>query len=242
MVEVSLKELLEAGCHFGHQARRWNPKMRQYLYMARGSVHIFDLVKTRDGLVEAMKFLEEVAKKGGKIVYVGTKRQASGIVKEWAQRVGVSYVTVRWLGGLLTNYHQVSKSIKKLIDLKQKRSIGKFEKYTKKEQLLIDREIAKLEKFLGGLVDLDGTPDAMFIVDTHREDAALREANRMGVKVVGLVDSNGNPDLVDYVIPANDDAVNSVQLIVKFVSEAIESGKAKLKAQSLKVKSEEKKK
>ena len=238
MVEVSLKELLEAGCHFGHQARRWNPKMRQYLYMARGSVHIFDLVKTRDGLVEAMKFLEEVAKKGGKIVYVGTKRQASGIVKEWAQRVGVSYVTVRWLGGLLTNYHQVSKSIKKLIDLKQKRSIGKFEKYTKKEQLLIDREIAKLEKFLGGLVDLDGTPDAMFIVDTHREDAALREANRMGVKVVGLVDSNGNPDLVDYVIPANDDAVNSVQLIVKFVSGAIESGKAKLKAQSSKVKGE----
>ncbi len=231
MSEVSLKELLEAGCHFGHQVRRWNPKTRPYLYMARGGLHIFDLVKTRDGLEEAMKFLEELVKNGGQVVFVGTKRQASGMVKEWAERVGMPYVTNRWLGGLLTNHEQVGKSIKKLTDLKQKRTLGKFEKYTKKEQLLIDREINKLEKFLGGLVKMDGIPDAIFVVDTHREQAAVREANKMGVKVVGMVDSNADPDLVDIAIPVNDDAVNSIQLVVRKIAEAVERGLKKRKAQ-----------
>jgi len=222
--KVTLKELLEAGCHFGHQARRWNPKMKQYLYIDRGGVHIFDLVKTRDGLQGAMDYLETLAKNGGQIVFLGTKRQAQGIVKQTAQDLGISYINTRWLGGFLTNYDQIGKRIKKLKDLRQEKAIGKFEKYTKKEQLLIDRQIARLDKFLGGLTELDGLPDAIFVVDTHKEFGAVKEAIQMGIKVVGMVDSNADPDGIDYVIPVNDDAVNSINLIVTKIAEAIAKG------------------
>lgn len=227
MSEISLKELLESGCHFGHQPRRWNPKMKPYLYMARSGVHIFDLVKTREGLEQACKEIEKLSKEGEQVVFLGTKRQAQGIVQQYAIKLGVPYITSRWLGGLLTNWNQVSKSIKKLKDLKQQRAVGKFEKYTKKERLLIDRQIAKLEKFLGGLVNLDGPPSTIFVVDTHREIGAIREAKLTGVKVIGLVDSNADPDMVDIVIPCNDDAVNSIQYIVSKVAEAWERGAKK---------------
>ena len=230
MSEISLKELLEAGCHFGHQARRWNPKMKKYLYISRGGVHIFDLVKTRDGLLEAMKYVEQLVRDGGEIVLIGTKRQAQSIVKQTAIRLGVSYVTNRWMGGFFTNYDQVHKSVKKLIDLKQQRAVGKFEKYTKKERLLIDRKIAKLEKFFGGLTMLEELPKAIFVVDTHKEKSAVMEAKKVGVKVIGMVDSNADPDLVDIVIPVNDDAVSSIQLVVSKIAEAIEAGKKKQKS------------
>ena len=227
MSHISLKQLLEAGCHFGHQPRRWNPKMRPYLYMDRSGVHIFDLVKTREGLEEAIKKVTEICKKDGKIIFVGTKRQAQGLIKQAAIRVGMPYITHRWVGGLLTNHQQVNKSTQKLKDLKQKRAIGKFEKYTKKEQLLIDREIDKLERFFGGLVDLEGMPDALFIVDTHREESAVLEAVRLGIPVIGIVDSNSDPDNIDIVIPANDDAVNSLQFIIAKIAEAAEKGEKK---------------
>ena len=232
MQEVSLKELLEAGCHFGHQAKRWNPKMKQYLYIARGGVHIFDLVKTKAGLDEAMKYVESLVKDGKQIIFVGTKRQAQGIVKEAAMKVGMPYITTRWMGGLLTNNDQIGKSIKKLVELRKQKSIGKFVKYTKREQLLIDREIDKLTKFLGGLTELKGAPGAVFVVDTHKEAGSVKEARSMGVPVVGLVDSNADPDVVDYVIPVNDDAVKSIQLVVAKITEAVESGLEKFKKAS----------
>lgn len=203
--------------------------MRPYLYISRGGVHIFDLVKTREGLEEAVKYVENLGKTGGKILFLGTKRQAQEIIKQHALKAGVFYINQRWLGGLFTNWKQVGKSIKKLNDFKQKRAVGKFEKYTKKEQLLIDRKIGKLEKFLGGVANMDELPDAMFVVDIHREASAVSEARQIGVKVIGLVDSNSDPDLADIVIPGNDDAVNSIQLIVNLVTEAYLSGKAKFK-------------
>ena len=225
MSDVTLKDLLEAGCHFGHQARRWNPIMAKYIYGERDGVHVFDLVKTKAGLEAAAEFVAKVSKEGGTVLFVGTKRQAADMVQEEAVGAGMPYVSVRWMGGLLTNFGQISKSIQKLADLKAKREAGEFKKYTKKEQLLIDREIARLEKFFGGVAGLTKQPEALFVVDTHREEVAVREAMRMGVKVVGIVDSNADPRLVDYVIPANDDAVKSIELIVKAVAEAIREAK-----------------
>src|SRR3989344_1509381 len=225
MRDISLQELLEAGCHFGHQKRRWNPAMTKYIYGERDGVHVFDLVKTKAGLEAAAEFVAKVSKEGGTVLFVGTKRQAADMVQEEAVGAGMPHVSVRWMGGLLTNFGQISKSIQKLADLKAKREAGEFKKYTKKEQLLIDREIARLEKFFGGVAGLTKKPEALFVVDTHREEVAVREAMRMGVKVVGIVDSNADPRLVDYVIPANDDAVKSIELIVKAVAEAIREAK-----------------
>lgn len=225
MAKIQLKDLLEAGCHFGHQPKRWNPKMKPYLYMARSGVHIFDLVKTKEGLEEAIKEIENIVSKGGEVIFVGTKRQAQSIVKSYATKVNAPYINTRWLGGLFTNWSQVSKSIKKLKDLKEKRAIGKFEKYTKKEQLLIARKINKLEKFLGGLINLTSIPEAIFVVDTNREQGAVAEAKQVKAKVIGMVDSNADPDMVDIVIPGNDDAVNAIQFIVSHVADAYERGK-----------------
>lgn len=227
MQQISLRQLLEAGCHFGHQPRRWNPKMRPYLYMDRSGVHIFDLVKTREGLEVAIKEITKTMKGGGQIIFIGTKRQAQDLVKQAALRLGMPYIINRWVGGLLTNFHQVKKSIDKLKDLKQKRALGKFEKYTKKERLLIDRQIEKLERFFGGLVDLNDSPAALFIVDTHREVAAVHEANKLGIPIIGIVDSNSDPDDIDIIIPANDDAVNSIKFIISAITDAAEKVKKK---------------
>lgn len=230
MTDISLQQLLEAGCHFGHQARRWNPSMDGYIYGVRDNVHIFDLVKTKKGLDEAIAFIETTVSQGGKILWVGTKRQAKAIVEESAKKIGMPYVAERWLGGMLTNFTQLQKSVTRLKSLKDRRDRGELKKYTKKEQLDLDREIAKLERFLGGVADMDKLPAAMFVVDTHHEIVAVKEAIRAGIPVVGVVDTNADPSLIDYVIPANDDAVKSIELIVGAVVEAISKGtKEKIK-------------
>lgn len=223
--ELSLKNLLEAGCHFGHQARRWHPKMKPYLYSAREGIHIFDLAKTRDGLKVALDFVKKLAAKGGTIVFVGTKRQAKAIIKEEAQKAGMPYVAERWLGGTITNWGQIKKSIDKLKDLKVKREAGELKKYTKKEQILIDRQIARLEKFFGGLANLEKLPEAIFVVDIKREEAVIKEARQENIPVIAIVDSNANPDQVDYVIPANDDAVGPIKLIVEMIGGAAKEGR-----------------
>ncbi|KKS33023.1 MAG: 30S ribosomal protein S2 [Candidatus Amesbacteria bacterium GW2011_GWA2_42_12] len=237
MTDISLQQLLEAGCHFGHQSRRWNPTMNGYIYGVRDGVHIFDLVKTKKGLDEAAAFVETTASQDEKILMVGTKRQARGIVEEAAKKVGMPFVAQRWLGGMLTNFAQLQKSVKRLKSLKDRRDRGELKKYTKKEQLDLDREIAKLERFLGGVADMDKLPAAMFVVDTHHEIVAVKEAVRAGIPVVGIVDTNAEPSLVDYVIPANDDAVKSIELILGVVVEAIFKG-TKEKTKNDKSKSE----
>ncbi|MGB9706777.1 MAG: 30S ribosomal protein S2 [Microgenomates group bacterium] len=223
--EITLKDLLEAGCHFGHQARRWNPKMRPYLYDVRDGVHIFDLVKTKEGLEAAAAFAKTSAVQGKRIVFVGTKRQVRAIIEEVAKKIGVPYINERWIGGTITNWEQIKKSIDKLIEMTEKRKKGEYKKYTKKEQLLLDREIARLEKFYGGLVGLDDRPEVLFVVDVKKEEAAVREAKKKEVPVIALVDSDSDPDWADWVIPGNDDAVGSIKFIVEKIGEAVKEGK-----------------
>lgn len=225
MRDITLQELLEAGCHFGHQVRRWNPAMARYIYGVRDNVHIFDLAKTREGLISGAEFLKKVAARGGVILYVGTKRQASEMVKAEAIRAGMPYVDIRWMGGMLTNFEQLSRRIKRLADLKSQKLSGELKRYTKKEQLLFDREIAKLEKFFGGVTGLNKIPDAMFVVDTHKEDVAIREAKITKVPVVGMVDTNGSDENIEHVIAINDDAAKSVELVLNFVTDGILEGK-----------------
>jgi len=224
MKEVSLKELLEAGCHFGHQTTRWHPKMKGYIYTARDGIHIFDLVKTKKGLEEAAEKVREIAAKGGKIIFVGTKRQAQDIVKEAAEKAGMPFITERWVGGLLTNWDQIKKRINRLADLKAGRAEDRFKNRTKKERILIDREITKLERNFGGIADLKGVPEAVFVADARKDSGAVKEAKDRGVTTIAIVDTNVNPNGVDYVIPANDDASKSIQLIVDTIRGAIEEG------------------
>lgn len=223
--KITLQQLLEAGCHFGHQVKRWNPAMKKYIYDSRDGVHIFDLVQTKAGLDAACDFLSSITKEDKKVLFVGTKRQAKDFVKAQAIRVGQPYVVERWLGGMLTNFDQVQKSINRLKTLKAQRLSGELKKYTKKEQLDFDREIAKGEKFFGGVADMAHLPAAMFVVDVRQEEVAVREARRLKIPVIGMVDSNGDPDLVDYVIPTNDDAAKAIELIVKTVADAIGTSK-----------------
>lgn len=230
--QIDLRELLEAGCHFGHQARRWNPKMDPYIFVKRDNVHIFDLAKTAEKLVEAMEFVREFVAKGNEIVFVGSKRQASAIVREEAVKLGAPYVTIRWLGGTLTNWEEITKRIHRLNDLKKKRETGGLAKYTKREQVMFDKEISRLERFFGGLADLNGKPKALFIVDTHRERTAVKEAQQLGLPVVALVDTNADPTEVQYPIPVNDDAVRSIKLVVSRIAQAYADGKALRKTSS----------
>lgn len=224
MKDISLKALLEAGCHFGHQTVRWNPKMRPYIYASREGIHIFDLAKTKEGLENGAAFAKATASQGGKILFVGTKRQSREMVEKTAREIGMPYVSQRWLGGTLTNFEQIKKSINKLADMKAKRASGEYKVFTKKEQLLLDRQIARFEKFLGGMASVDQLPEAIFIVDVKKEWAAAAEAQRTGVKVIAMVDTNGDPDLVDYVIPTNDDATKAIELVVNTMGEAITEG------------------
>lgn len=225
MRKITLKELLEAGCHFGHQTRRWNPKMKLYLYDVRDRVHIFDLVKTKEGLEEAMKAGRKAAAEGKRIVFVGTKRQAQAIIEEEAKKAGVPYVSERWIGGTITNWEQIKKSIERLIKMTETRKKGEYKKYTKKEQLLLNREIARLEKFYGGLVGLEKAPEILFIVDVKKEEVAVKEARKKEVPVIAIVDSNSDPDGADWVIPANDDAVGSIKFITEKIAEAVKEGR-----------------
>jgi len=223
--KISLQDLLEAGAHFGHQAQRWNPKMKPYLYGVRDGVHIFDLVKTQEGLKKACEYVQKLTAEGKKIIFVGTKRQAEAIIKEEAKKAGMPWVSKRWLGGTITNWEEIKKRIERLKEMTEKRAKKEYQKYTKKERLLIDREIARLETFFGGLVGLDDLPAAIFVVDTKKEKTAVREAKRKGITVVAIVDSNADPDLVDYVIPANDDAVKAIKLITGAIAEAAKKGR-----------------
>jgi small subunit ribosomal protein S2 len=225
MTEITLQQLLEAGCHFGHQSRRWNPRMTKYIYGERDGVHIFDLVKTKSGLDAALEFISKAASEGKTILFLGTKRQAQEVVKRTAIEVGMPYLIQKWPGGVLTNFEQIRKSVKRMTDLKDKREKGELKRYTKREQLLLDRDILQLEKNFGGIATLDKLPDVLFVVDTHRESVAVHEARIMNIPVVGMVDTNGSPMEVDYVIPTNDDAVKAIELVVGQVGQAIKENK-----------------
>ncbi len=224
MKEISLRDLLEAGCHFGHQTTRWNPKMRHFIYAARDGIHIFDLAKTKEGLEAASAFVKTTASQEGKILFIGTKRQAQDIVKQTAVRLGMPYLVTRWIGGLITNWDYVYKRIEHLRDLKAGVAENRFKDLTKKERILIDREIVKMEKDFGGIEDLREIPTAVFVADARKDASAIKEAYLRGVKVIAIVDTNADPDLVDYIIPANDDAARSVQLIMDVIAEAVEEG------------------
>lgn len=222
--DVPLKDLLEAGCHFGHQTRRWNSKMAPYIWEARDGIHVFDLAKTAQKLKETCLAVKDLAAKGGEVIFIGTKRQAQAIIKEEAEKAGVSYVNNRWLGGTITNWPEIKKRLEKLKEMEEKKEKGDYDKYTKKENLLIEKEINKLQKLFGGLRSLTDVPEAIFVVDCKREITAIREAKMKKIKIFAVVDSNCDPDSVDFLIPANDDAVRSIKLIVEKLSQAVGEG------------------
>ncbi len=221
MSVVSMKQLLEAGVHFGHQTRRWNPKMAPYIFTERNGIYIIDLQKTVKLIDKAYAFMKEVGETGRPILFVGTKKQAQAAIEDEAKRCGQYYVNQRWLGGMLTNYKTISKRIKRLNDINAMEEDGTFEKLSKKEVLSIHREAEKLEKFLGGIKDMHGMPAAMFVVDPKKERIAVKEAKILGIPVIGIVDTNCDPDDVDFVIPANDDAIRAVKLISSTMADAI---------------------
>ncbi len=217
-----VEDLFNARVHLGHQSRRWSPKMASYIFSKVGKSHILDLEKTHKGLENAYKFLEGVKESGGKVIIVGTKRQAKDLVKKYAKQAGAYYVEQRWVGGILTNNDLFFSNIKKLEQTKEGLSKGEFENLTKKERLLMSRKVDRDEKLLGGLFGIETLPKAVIIVDPRRENVALREANRMDIPVVGIVDTNTNPDGVDYVIPANDDAISSLDIVLSTLVKALE--------------------
>ena len=225
MSEISMREMLEAGVHFGHQTRYWNPKMAAYLFGHRNKIHIIDLEKTKILLQEALNFVSKLSANKGTILFVGTKRAAQQIIKEEAQRCSMPYINLRWLGGLLTNYKTVKQSINRLRDLEEMKTDGSMERMSKKEILHFERELEKLERNLSGIKDMNGWPDALFVIDVGYEDIAVSEAVKLKIPVVGIVDSNNSPEGVDYVIPGNDDAIRSIRLYTKAVADAIITGK-----------------
>lgn len=225
MTDVTMRQMLEAGVHFGHQTRYWNPKMDQYIFGERNKIHIINLEKTMPLFKEAMNYLSKVAAKNGTILFVGTKRAAQICIKEQAQRAGMPYVDHRWLGGMLTNYHTVRQSIKRLRELEDMFAEGEAEKLNKKEQLMLQREIDKLEKTLGGIKDMGRLPDCMFIIDVGYESIAVNEAVKLGIPVVAVVDTNNKTDGVDYVIPGNDDAIKAIELYTTAAANAVVHGK-----------------
>jgi len=222
--KITLEELLDAGVHFGHQRRRWHPRMAPYIYTEEKGIHILDLAKTRDCLIKAAKFLYQVAKGGGTIIFVGTKRQAKDIVRAEARRCGAMYITERWLGGLLTNFDHVKINMERLRELSEKRAKKEFAQYTKKERLLIDRQIKKLETLVGGIKDLKELPDAIVLASARKEKTAVREAKRKGIPLVAIVDTNADPEPIDYPIPGNDDARKSLGLLFRLLADAVEAG------------------
>ncbi len=225
MSEVNLKELLEAGAHFGHQTRRWNPKMKPYIFGARGGVHIIDLTKTAPMLETALKFTKQVTADGGSILFVGTKRQASPVVKEAAESAGMPYVTERWLGGMLTNFRTIRSRVNRLKKLEAGLESGDFAaKYNKKEVLDFTNEVAALNRIFSGVKNLDGLPGALFVVDAPQETIAIAEARKLHIPVIAIADSNADPDLMDYPIPGNDDAIKSIKILAGAVAAAASEG------------------
>ena len=227
MQDALIKRLLEAGVHFGHQTRRWNPKMAKFIFGERNGVYIVDLQKTVEHLSRATAFLEELASRGEPILFVGTKRQAQAIVKEEAQRCGAFYVTERWLGGMLTNFATIRKSLKRLKDLERMQVEGTMNRFTKKEAFKMGKEAEKLRKYLSGIEGLNRAPAALFIIDTNREEIAVAEARRLSIPIVGITDTNCNPDFIAYPIPGNDDAIRSIRLITSMAADAVAAGRSK---------------
>lgn len=227
MATVTMKELLEAGVHFGHQVRRWNPKMKEYIFGERNGIYIIDLQKTQKLFRDSLAWVQEslTERPNQKVLFVGTKRQAQDAIKEEAERCGQYYVNNRWLGGLLTNYQTVQKSIAKLKEIEAMREDGRFEMLTKKERLKLDREHEGLMKNLAGIKDMGGTPDMLFIIDVRKEDIAVKEANRLGIPIVAVVDTNCSPEGIDHVIPGNDDALRAIRLFASRIADAILEGK-----------------
>ena len=225
MSDVSMRQMLEAGVHFGHQTRYWNPKMAPYIFGERGKIHIINLEKTMPLFSEAMNYLSSTVANGGTVLFVGTKRSAQTAVMENAIRCGMPYVNHRWLGGMLTNYKTVRQSIKRLKDLETMSEDGSFDRISKKEALMLTRERDKLERSLGGIKDMRGIPDAMFIVDVGYEKIAIKEARKLGIPVIGVVDTNNSLEGIDYVIPGNDDAIRAIKLYVEAAADAANTGK-----------------
>jgi len=223
--EFDLRELLEAGAHFGHQARRWHPKMAKWIYTEKDGIHIFDLAKTAAQLQIAYNYAYQLGKEGKNLVVVGTKKQARDVIKEVVVPIGIMTITSRWLGGLLTNWDQVNKSLRRMLEIEKGLQEGKFDIYTKRERVLLDKERVRLDRFFGGVRELKGKPDALFIIDPSREKVAVLEARKVGVPIVALVDTNTNPEPIDVVIPANDDAVSSVAYVIKAVTDGYLAGK-----------------
>lgn len=233
MPRVEVAELLAAGCHFGHLTRRWNPKMKPFIFMERNGIHIVDLMKTRDLLEDACNAIGSLVADGKRVLFVGTKKQAKDIIREEAVRCGQFYVHERWLGGSLTNFSTIRKSVKRLSNIEKMESDGTFDKITKKEGLFLTREKEKLNSVLSGVVDMTRLPGALFVVDVKKETIAVKEANRLGIPVFAIVDTNCDPDGIDYVIPANDDALKSVQVITKALADAIIEGKERASARQM---------
>ncbi|MTH52770.1 30S ribosomal protein S2 [Bacillus mangrovi] len=221
MSVISMKQLLEAGVHFGHQTRRWNPKMKRYIFTERNGIYIIDLQKTVKKVEEAYNVTKELAANGGKILFVGTKKQAQDSVKEEAERSGMYYVNQRWLGGTLTNFETIQKRIKRLKDIEKMQEDGTFEVLPKKEVVQLKKELERLEKFLGGIKDMKSLPDALFIIDPRKERIAVAEAHKLNIPIIGIVDTNCDPDEIDHVIPANDDAIRAVKLLTGKMADAI---------------------
>ena len=228
-----MRELLEAGVHFGHQTRRWNPTMRRYIFGERGGIYIIDLTKTLELLEESYELVRNIADRGGTVLFVGTKKQAQDAVSEHARRVGMPYVNNRWLGGLLTNWRTISERITYLHDLRRLKTDGQLDLLPSKERIAMEADLAKLEANLGGVADMKRQPDAVFVIDMKKEQLAVRETRRLGVPVIGLVDTNADPDEANFVIPGNDDAIRSCNLIARVIADGIAAGKMKVTASEL---------
>jgi small subunit ribosomal protein S2 len=227
MNHINMKEMLEAGLHFGHQTRRWNPKMKPYIFGARNGIYIINLDKSLPLFIKARNFMEETAARGGSILFVGTKKQAQEIVREEAERCGMFFINHRWLGGMLTNHQTIKKSVERLKQYEAMKEDGTINRYKKKEILRIEKELLKLERDLGGIKNMRGLPTVLFVIDPKREQIAIKEANTLGIPVVAMVDTNCDPEGIDYLIPGNDDALKSIKLITSKMAEAVLAGKAK---------------
>ncbi|MBQ9042883.1 MAG: 30S ribosomal protein S2 [Eggerthellaceae bacterium] len=224
MTKVSIQTLLDAGAHFGHQTRRWNPKMKPYIFGSRGDIYILDLKQTLIGMDNAYSFVRNLAKNGGTILFVGTKKQAQEAVSEAANRCGMPYVNARWLGGMMTNFQTIRTRVQRMEELEAMEADGRMALLPKKEQILLRKELGKLQVNLNGIRNLRRQPDAIFVIDTNREEIAIKEAKRLGIPVVGTLDTNCDPDDVEYGIPANDDAIRSVKLLSEFIADAVVAG------------------
>ena len=225
MAVVTMKQLLEAGVHFGHQTRRWNPKMRRFIHGERSGIYIIDLQQTLDRIEKAYVFVRDLVADGGRVHFVGTKRQAQDPINSYAEKCGMPFINQRWLGGTLTNFSTISKRVGKMLEYQRMRDSGEFEAMPKKEALLLSRELEKLERNLGGIRDMEQLPDAVFVIDTAREHIAVTEANKLGIPIVAVVDTDCDPDVIQYLIPGNDDAIRAGRLLCRILSDAVEEGR-----------------